>query len=71
MAPFDTSTASFQGGGITVNSSLGPLGPVSEMHGFFSNRDLASVVLPSSEGCWPPAQEDKGHGVKKQSSDGP
>lgn len=40
MVPSDTMRASSQGGSFQVRLKLGPLDPVSEVHGSFSNRDL-------------------------------
>lgn len=37
--PSNTKTSP-QGGSFETRSSSGPLGPVSEMHGIFSNKDL-------------------------------
>ena len=43
MVPSCTMKVSSQGGGIEVGSAQGPLDPVSEVHGVFSNRDLPST----------------------------
>lgn len=41
--PSGTLKARPQEGGFKVRSSSGPLGPLSGMHGVFSNRDRASI----------------------------
>lgn len=47
MAPSDTMKANSQGDLKSV-PALGPLGPVSEGHGFFSNRDYFGGELTKS-----------------------
>lgn len=41
---FGTMRASSQGGDFLVSSSLDSLGPVSEVHGVFSNKDLPFIM---------------------------
>lgn len=43
MVPTGSLKASLQEGSIQVSSRSGSLGPVSEVHGVFSNRDLTFI----------------------------
>lgn len=70
MAPSTTMKASPHGEGVQVGSSSGASGPVSEMHGVFTNTNLSStsgahprattivcMLLESSRQPWPTTQK--------------